>query len=342
MRRWVVFLTLLLVLSGCGVPRAKDNEQVSKDERIVIKFSHVVAENTPKGLAARRFAALVKERTGGLLEVQVFPNSSLYKDGEEFDALRRNEVQIIAPSLSKLAEIDPLWQVFDLPYLFTDLASVERVVAGSTGQRLYNNLRRRGMEPLAFWDNGFKVITNARRPLVHPGDIKGLRLRIQPSLVTRDSFLALGAEVSVRSFDSLYGVLAKGELDGQENTASNILSKRIHEVQPHMTITNHGYLGYVVLVNQDFWNGLAPELRETLREAMSDVTQWVRENAGPMNDEALERIRASSKVTIREQTEEEREQWRSAMQPAYEWAEERLGAEAVRTAIREAQGKAER
>lgn len=339
MRRWLVLLTSALILVSCGVPRARDYEQVSKDERIVIKFSHVVAENTPKGLAARRFATAVKKRTGGLVEVQVFPNSSLYKDGEEFDALRRNEIQIIAPSLSKLADIDPLWQVFDLPYLFTDLASVERIIAGSTGQRLYDTLRRKEMEPIAFWDNGFKVITNAERPLVRPHDVEGLRLRIQPSPVTRDSFVALGALVSVRSFDSLYGVLAKRELDGQENTASNILSKRIHEVQPYMTISNHGYLGYVVLVNQDFWNSLAPELRETLREAMTDVTQWVRENAGPMNDEALERIRASGEVKIYRQTQEERKEWRAAMDLAYQRAEERLGEEAVRTAVQEAEGK---
>jgi len=336
-RRIVVWLLILpLALAACTSTRYPDNEQVSAKDRIVVKFSHVVAENTPKGIAARRFAAMVKERSGGKIEVQVFPNSQLYVDGEEFDRVRSGEVQIIAPSLSKLADLDPLWQVFDLPYLFDNDRSVERVIAGSTGQRLYSGLRRLGMEPVAFWQNGFKQISNARGSVLFPMDVRGLRFRIQSSPVTRDMFQVLGAEVSVRSFDTLYGALAKGELDGQENAPSNIFSKHIHEVQPYMTINNFGYLGYVVLVNERFWNGLSPDIRELLRESMADTTQWVRENAPILNDEALDRIRASGKVLIHNQTQNERELWRTALEPVYRRAEARLGVDAVGDVVREA------
>lgn len=334
----VLFLVLPLALAACGPARYPDFEQVSAKDRTVIKFSHVVAENTPKGIAARRFAAMVKERSGGKIEVQVFPNSQLYGDGEEFDRLRSGDVQIIAPSLSKLADLDPPWQVFDLPYFFDDDRSVERVIAGATGQRLYAGLRRMGMEPVAFWHNGFKQISNARGSLLLPVDIRGLRFRIQSSPVMRDMFQVLGAEVSVRPFDSLYGALAKGELDGQENAPSNIFSKHIHEVQPYMTVSNFGYLGYVVLVNERFWSALAPDTRELLREAMADTTQWVRENARALNEEAMDRIRISGKVLIHKQTPNERELWRTVLEPVYRRAESRLGADVLREVLREAKG----
>lgn len=305
----------------------------------MIKFSHVVAENTPKGIAARRFATLVKQRTEGKVEVQVFPNSQLFRDGEELAALRRNEVQLIAPTFSKLGEVDPLWLVLDLPYLFPDREGVQRVLRGQTGRMLEVSLRRHGMEAVAYWENGFKVITNARGPVVQPHDLKGLKLRIQPSTVTREAFIAVGADPSVQPFDSVYGVLSSGNLDGQENVPSNITSKRLHELQPFMTVANHSYLGYAVITNQRFWSSLTPEIRSVLEDAMAEVTMWVAENADRMNEEALERIRAGGRVQIHIQTPQEAQQWRAAMEPAYKWAEERMSAEAVLTAVKEARGR---
>lgn len=337
--RLAALMALLALLAACGRLLPTDHEQVSPDERIVIKFSHVVAENTPKGIAARRFATLVKQRTGGKVEVQVFPNSQLFRDGEELAALRRNEVQLIAPTFSKLGEVESLWLVMDLPYLFPDREGVERVLTGHTGKVLEASLRRQGLEAVAFWENGFKVITNARGPVVLPQDLKGLKLRIQPSMVTRESFTGAGAEVSIQPFDSVYGVLSSGNLDGQENVPSNITSKRLHELQPYMTVAHHGYLGYAVITNQKFWTGLSPELRAILEEAMAEVTEWVAENAERMNEEAMERIKAGGKVEIHYQTPQEAEQWRAAMEPAYKWAEERMGPDAVLMAVKEAQGQ---
>lgn len=195
------------------------------------------------------------------------------------------------------------------------------------------------MEPIAFWPNGFKVITNNRGPLELPQDAKGLRLRIQPSPVTRDAFTALGADVYVQSFDSLYGALSKGNVDAQENTPTNILSKRIYEVQPYMTLTDHSYLGYVVITNQRFWNSLAPELREALREAMSETTQWVGENAQLLNDQAMDQIRITGRVRVYQPSLTQMDAWKSAMSISYRKVEERLGSDAVRTAIQEAQAK---
>lgn len=333
MRGWTGVLALLLLgaaAGGCG-PRARDLEQVARTERLVLRFSHVVAENTPKGLAARRFAERVAERSGGRMEVQVYANSSLYGDGEEFSALREGKVQFIAPSTAKLAEIVPQWQVFDLPYLFVDEQAVVRAMTGPAGQALLAQLPEYGFQGLALWDNGFKYLTNRVRPLRRPEDAAGLRFRIQGSAVLREQFAALGASSRQVVFGDLYQVLERGELDGQENTASNIVSKRLYHVQKYMTLSAHGYLGYVVLTSLGWWQSLNPADRQVLLEALAETTAWVRENAPRLNRQALEQVRQSGLVTVHELTPEERVAWAQAMEPVSAWAVRTLGRELLET-----------
>jgi len=296
-----------------------DHEQWAPEERIILQFSHVVAEHTPKGLAARRFADLVYERTGGRVEVQVFPNGSLVGDGEaEIRALREGRVDIIAPSTAKLAELFPEWQVFDLPYVFADHEDVVRAMEGPVGERLFQVLRRRGLMGLTMWDNGFKHMTSARGPLIHPEDFAGQRFRVQPSRVLVEQFRLLGATGIPIGFDETYRALETGQVDGQENTPSNIYSKKFHEVQRYMTLSHHGYLGYVVIVDADRWQNLDPEVQEALLWALEESTRWIRENAERLNAEDLERIRASGRVEIHEQTPEERAAWVEALRPVFD------------------------
>jgi TRAP-type C4-dicarboxylate transport system substrate-binding protein len=315
LRRGLVALGAVLLLAGCSARRWPDREQVGKGDRIVMKFSHAAAENTAKGQAARLLAALVKQRTAGKVEVQVYPNAGLYTEAEEIAALRDGTVQMIAPSMSELATVDPAWAVFDLPYLFADSAAAERLIAGNTGQQLYSNLRGQGLEPVAMWYDGLKQLTNAKHSVLLPDDLRGLRL------------------------SSDINLLMTGGVDGQENTATNIYAKRLYEVQPYMTVSNHRYQGYIVLLNGAFWNELPPPLRETVREALADTTQWVRENADRMNAEALAKIEASGHVLIHQQTPNERELWRHAMSPAFTALEERVGADFVQLAMKEASGQ---
>lgn len=304
--------------TGCNRPQAVDNEQWAPEERIVIKFSHVVAENTPKGLAARRFASLVREKTGGRVEVQVFPNGQLVGDGEvEMAALLDGRVHLIAPSTGKLAELIPAWQLFDLPYAFPDQAAVVSAMEGPIGEKLFRLLRRRGFLGLTMWDNGWKQMTSSRRPLVWPEDFAGQKFRVQPSRILSEQFRAVGAEGVPVAFDQTFRALEIGQVDGQENTPSNIYSKKFHEVQRYMTISNHGYLGYVVMTNAAFWENLPPDVRGPLEEALAETTQWVRQNAYRINAADLERIRASGHVQIHVQTPEERAVWEEAFQPVY-------------------------
>lgn len=312
-----ILLILLMLVAGCH-RRAVDLEQVSYDDRIVIKFSHVVAESTPKGQAANRFAALVKERTGGRVEVQVYPNAVLYKDGEEMEALFKGQVEMIAPATAKVAERFPLWQIFDLPFLFFNEEEVHRVMDGEVGQQLFQMLEPHGIRAIAMWDNGFKQITTTV-PVRQLEDFKGIRFRVMPgSRVLERQFRRLGAEPVPYAFNDVYRALEEGKVQGAENPASNIYSKKFYEFQPYLTISNHGYLGYVVLVNGPFWDNLPDDIKLIIEEVMDEVTQWQREIAAKQNEIDLEAILATGKVEAWWLTPEEKERWRQMMLPVYQ------------------------
>ncbi len=315
-RRWAVLALVAVLLSACTV-RAVDNEQVPPGVRIVVRFSHVVAENTPKGLAARKFADLVRERSNGRIDVEVFANSSLYADVEEFQALRDGKIQLIAPSTSLVADLVPEWQVLDLPFLFSDASAVGPAMTGAFGERLMSLLKPTGMTGLAFWDNGFRQMTNSRHPLRVPADFKGLRMRYQAGNVRRQQFELLGAVPIRGTFADLYRLLERGDADGQENSLSNIESKRFYEVQRYMTLSSHQYLGYVVLADQRWWKGLDEADRALLADALSDTTDWIRENAVKINANALETIRTTDRVEIHSLTPDEKHAWRDAVEPLY-------------------------
>lgn len=306
-------LAILTVLSGC-TEELSDREQVNPKEKIVIKFSHVVSEDTPKGLAAKRFADLVNLRTGGRVEVQVFPNSTLYRDGEEMQALLSGAVQIIAPSTSKLGDLFPRWQIFDMPYAFESFADINRSMNGKIGRSLYEDLEKGGIQPLAFWYNGFKQVTSRERPIIHPGDFKDLRFRIMiNSAILEEQFLRLGAIPVRMQFNEVYQALSSSTIDGQENTTSNIVSQKFYETQPYLTVSNHGFLGYSVITSRDFWNELPPEIRPVIQETMQEVSLWEMEQASIINDRDMKKLRDSGRIQIHLQTPGEREEWKKAL-----------------------------
>mgnify|MGYP001423093299 CR=1 FL=1 len=329
----------LLALSGCGSQRAVDHEQWGSEEKIVITFSHVVAENTPKGLAARRFANLVREKSKGRMLVEVFPNGQLAGDGEEIQALQDGRVHLIAPSTGKLAALFPAWQVFDLPYAFPDQEAVVTTMEGPIGQKLFRTLQRGGLRGLVMWDNGWKQMTSSRRPLITPEDFVGQRFRVQPSRVLVEQFKALGATAVAIPFDQTFRALETRQVDGQENTPSNIYWKKFHEVQWYMTVSNHGYLGYVVLTNNLYWENLPKDVQLILTEALAETTAWVRENAGRLNERDLDHIRMG-RIEVHFQTEQERKAWKAAFSPVYDYFAREVDAERIQ-AIRELERKQE-
>ncbi|WP_213769701.1 TRAP transporter substrate-binding protein [Bradyrhizobium sp. dw_78] len=292
---------------------------------IVIKFSHVVAADTPKGKAAEKFKELAEQYTNGRVKVEVYPNSTLYKDKEELEALQLGAVQMLAPSNSKFGPIGiKEFEVFDLPYILPDLKSLRKVTDGPLGAKLLKLLDTKGMTGLAYWDNGFKQMS-ANKKLIAPEDYKGLKFRIQSSKVLESQFRALGAIPQVMAFSDVYQALQTGVVDGQENTWSNIYTQKMHEVQKYMTVTNHGYIGYVVVVNKKFWDGLPADIRDQLSKAMKEATDYGNNQSAKENDDALEAIKKSGRSELLTLTAEQDEAMRKAMMPVYKDVASRVG-----------------
>ena len=305
------------------------------DAPIVIKFSHVVAKDTPKGKAAERFKELAETATKGRVKIELYPNSTLYKDKEELEALQLGAVQMLAPSLAKFGPLGiKEFELFDLPYIFPDKAALDRVTDGQIGHDLLKKIEPKGLLGLAFWDNGFKMMSS-NRPMHTPADMKGLKLRIQASKVLDAQMRALGANPQVMAFSEVYQALQTGVVDGAENPPSNLYTQKMHEVQKHLTATNHGYIGYAVIVNKKFWDKLPADLRAQLETAMKEATKYADTIAQQENDQALEAVKKSGKTLVYTPTEKEKAEWRAALLPVHKTMEERIGKELINAVNKE-------
>jgi len=303
---------------------------------IVIKFSHVVATDTPKGQAAERFKQLAEKATNGRVKVEVYPNSQLYKDKEELEALQLGAVQMLAPSLAKFGPLGVKeFEAFDLPYIFPSKTALYNVTEGEIGKSLLKKLEPKGITGLAFWDNGFKVMS-ANKPLHNTTDFKGLKMRIQSSKVLDAQMRALGANPQVLAFSEVYQALQTGVVDGTENPPSNMYTQKMHEVQKYVTVSNHGYLGYAVIVNKKFWDGLPADIRTALDKAMRDATTFEKAIAQRDNDMALDAIKKAGKTEIYTLSVKEQAEWRKALLPVQQQMEGRIGKELISAINKEA------
>jgi len=302
---------------------------------IVIKFSHVVAANTPKGQAAMYFKKLAEERTKGRVKVEVYANSQLYKDNEEMPALELGSVQMLAPSLAKFAPLGVKeFELFDLPFIFDNYQELHKVTQGPVGQKLLKKLEPKGILGLAYWDNGFKVMS-ANKPLKTPADFRALKMRIQSSKVLDAEMRSMGAIPQVISFSEVYQALQTGVVNGTENPPSNLYTQKMYEVQKYVTVSDHGYLGYAVIVNKKFWNGLPADIRGILEGAMKDATTYANEVAKKDNDEALALVKKSGRSQIITLTPQERHVWKKTMDKAHKEHMNRIGADLVKEVYRE-------
>ncbi|ETD87403.1 TRAP transporter substrate-binding protein [Rhodobacter capsulatus] len=298
-------------------------------EPIVIKFSHVVAPDTPKGKGAAKFEELAEKYTNGAVDVEVYPNSQLYKDKEELEALQLGAVQMLAPSLAKFGPLGVQdFEVFDLPYIFKDYEALHKVTQGEAGKMLLSKLEAKGITGLAFWDNGFKIMS-ANSPLMTPDDFLGLKMRIQSSKVLEAEMNALGAVPQVMAFSEVYQALQTGVVDGTENPPSNMFTQKMNEVQKHATVSNHGYLGYAVIVNKQFWDGLPADVRTGLEKAMAESTDYANGIAKEENEKALQAMKDAGTTEFHEMTAEERAAWEEVLTPVHDEMADRIGAETI-------------
>jgi len=296
---------------------------------IVIKFSHVVAVNTPKGKGADYFKKLAEERTGGKVKVEVYPNSSLFKDGEEMEALQLGSVQMLAPSVSKFGPLGAReFEMFDLPFLFDSYDDLHKVTDGPVGKALFKKLESKGITGLAYWVNGFKDMS-ANKPLRKPEDMKGLKMRIQSSKVLESEMRAFGALPQVMAFSEVYQAMQTGVVDGSENPPSNFYTQKMHEVQKYLTLTDHGVIEYAVIVNKKFWDGLPADIRTALEGAMKDATKFANDIAKKENDDALAGVKASGKTEVIALSAAEKNAWKKALLPVHKENESRVGKETL-------------
>ena len=298
-------------------------------EPISIKFSHVVAQDTPKGLAAEFFKKRAEELTQGKVKVEVYPNSQLYKDKEEMEALQLGAVQMLAPSLAKFGPLGVKeFEVFDLPFIFNDYDDLHKVTKGPAGKALLDKLAPKGILGLAYWDNGFKSFS-ANSPIKTPADLKGKKLRIQNSKVLEEQMRTIKAIPQMLAFSEVYQALQTGVVDGTENPISNFYTQKMHEVQKYMTITDHGYLGYAVIVNKKFWEGLPADIRTQLETALVEATDYANTIAMDMNKKDLESVKASGKTAVTTLTPEERAAFKTALVPVHDKMASRIGKETI-------------
>jgi len=286
-----------------------------------LKFSHVVSQNTPKGKAADFFEKRLEELSGGRIDVQVYPSSQLYKDNAVLKALRLNSVQMAAPSFSKFGKIVPQLALFDLPFIFKDLDHLHRVQDGEVGAKLKSMVTAKGIVALNFWDNGFKQLSSNSKPLLMPEDAKGQKFRIMSSKVLEAQFHAVGANPQMMPFSEVYSGLQQGVIDAAENPISNIYTKKFHEVQKYLSISDHGYLGYLVVMSKKFWKSLPEDLQRNVTQAMNEATEKEREYALELNMKQLGLIKDYAKKTgkleIYNLTADQKQAWREAVSKIY-------------------------
>jgi len=299
---------------------------------ITIKFSHVVAENTPKGQMCNKFKDLVAERLGGKVVVEVFPNSQLFGDNKVLEAMLLGDVQLAAPSLSKFGRYTKSLQLFDLPFLFKDIEAVERFQKSKAGQDLLLATEKKGLIGLGYLHNGLKQLSSSRALRV-PGDAKGLKFRIQSSDVLAAQFKAIKATPLKKPFSEVFTLLQTKAIDGQENTWSNIYSKKFFEVQPYITETNHGLIDYLVVTSTEFWKGLPEDIRVEVKKALDEAIAFGNSIAAEKAKGDKQTIVDSKRSEILTLTKEQRGQWVEAMKPVWKKFEKEIGKDLIDAAF---------
>lgn len=321
---------MVFALAGCG--GAKDTKAASGDKVLEVKFTHVVADATPKGKAALKFKELVEKNSNGKIKVNVFPASQLYGDKEELEQLKANNVQFIAPSVTKLVGFVPAFQIVDMPFLFKDDKAAYNFYDGPMGQKLMKSLEPQGMLGMGWWPNGTKQFTDSKRLLKTPADFGDLKFRTQSGGVLDAQFKALGSGSQTLAFAEVFTALSNKTVDGQENTFNNIDTQNYADVQKYMTISNHGRLDYVVLTNTTFWNSLSPENKKIMEDAMKQATVYERQLADEENAKSLEKLKAGGKMEIYTLTDEDRAKFIAAMKPVYDAYTDKIGKDYIEAA----------
>lgn len=315
-----MLLPLILGFYGCGSD-SQATQAANTDTVYTVKFAHVVSTGTPKGKAADFFAKRANELSNGRLKVEVFPSAQLVDDDKVFVELKRNNVQMAVPSFSKFTPLVKEFNLWDIPFLFRDAEHVHKTMDGEVGQLLRDKITEKGFVALDYWDSGFKQFSTNKKPIIIPDDAKGQKMRIMTSKVIEEQTKAIGANPQVMNFGEVYSALQTGVVDAAENPLSNIYNSKFYEVQSSITLSDHGYLGYLVIVSEKFWQDLPDDLKDIFKQALSEATQFEREESARDESILLKNIEEyaakSGKLTVYTLTPEQKAQWQQAMKAIY-------------------------
>ncbi len=319
-------LVMMFTLAACGNSEKTEGSGSGAEsdgvQEITIKIAHVVAENTPKHQGALKMKEVIEKESDGKIKVQVYPNSSLFGDKDEYQNLVANNVQFILPDMSKLVGNDPGFNIPAMPFLFESDEAANAFWDGEKGQEIFKRLEKDGVLGMAMWPNGAKHMTNDKKAIKKPGDLDGMKIRTQGGQLLEAIYAELGAGSASIPFGELYTALQQGTVDGQENTFSNIESKKFDEVQKYMTIMGHTRVDYALLTNTKFWEGLNDETKAIVQKGVDEGTKLARESAKKLNDDALAKLKDNGQVEINELSDAEIEEFKKTLEPIYnEWAE---------------------
>jgi C4-dicarboxylate-binding protein DctP len=326
----VALVATLIALTGCGSAKTTqgNSSTYTKEKPLIVKFSHVVTADSPKGQASIKFAELLAQKTEGKVKVEVFPSSQLYGDKDELEALQAGNVQVIAPSATKLVGFNPVFQIVDLPFLFKDHNAVVNFWDGDLGKKLMNSLESKNIQGLSMWENGFKVFTS-RKPISKPEDFKGQKFRTQAGKVLESQFKALDAGAATIPFGETYTALQQGTIDGQENTWNNIDTQKYEEVQKNLLVSNHGRIDYIVLTNKKWYDSLPSDIQKAFRDSMTEATKYERELSLQLDKASEDKLRKSGKIKIIDISKEERDAFSKKMEPVLSEFEKTIGKEYI-------------
>ena len=336
MKKIFLFSALAIIgFVGCNGGSSEKNAKADSNKVYTVKFAHVVSANTPKGRAADLFAKRVEELSGGKIKVQVFPSAQLVDDDKVFQELKRNNVQMAAPSFSKFTPFAKEFNLWDVPFLFRDTTHLHNVMDGEVGAKLKEVISSKGYIALEYWDAGFKQFSTNKKPIVLPSDAEGQKMRIMSSKVLEEQTRAIKAIPQVLPFGEVYSALQTGVVDAAENPLSNLYNSKFYEVQKSITMSNHGYLGYLVVASEKFWNELPQDLQEAVTKAIREATLFEREESAKEEAMLLERLKKDDKTgtEIIELNAEQKQQWQDAMIAIYPKFYDLIGKELIENTI---------
>jgi C4-dicarboxylate-binding protein DctP len=336
---FLFIIALVFVVAACGnsstdTTASGEGNQTQQSEKIVMKFSHVVSPDTPKGKAIELFKEEVEKNSNGTMEVQVFPSSQLYGDADEFEALFANNVQFIAPSSTKFVQLSPSFQIFDVPFLFKNEEDVVKFWDNPNGgQAMLASLQSKDLVGLGFLSSGFKQLFDSKVPITSPEQMKGMKFRAAAGGILTEQYEVLGATNVSIPFAEVYTALQQGTIDGSENSWSNIATQKFYEVTPYITITNHGRFDYTIATNKQFWDSLTEEQKKIISDAIKKAQEYSVKLVSETEAEYMEKVKAAPNVKIIELTDEQRNAFRAAVEKMYPEWEKRIGSDLFQAAL---------